>query len=105
MSKISKQNQEKIMSNIISILFENSPEALFTSEISKIEARDEEFVKNLLSELKKKNLVVEIRKNPKGEQYLKRSRWKLSDAAYRAYKSAENQENKLETDEAYIKTN
>ena len=56
--------------------------------------------------MKGKNLVAEIRKNPKGEQYLKRSRWKLSDAAYRAYRNAGsgNQEDKLKTEEAYIKT-
>ena len=106
MSKISKQNQERIMSNIISILFENSPEALFTSEISKIEARDEEFIKNLLIDLKEKNLITEIKKNHEGKPYLKRSRWKLSDAAYNAYRKAgsQTQDNKLTTDKTYIKT-
>ena len=86
MSKISKEKQEKIMASIVSTLYEYSPKSLFTVEISKAQARDEEFVKKLLLELKKKNLVVEVKKNPKGKTYLRRSRWKLSDAAYEAYK-------------------
>ncbi|MBA7685002.1 hypothetical protein ES703_93415 [subsurface metagenome] len=87
MSKISKEKQEKIMANIIATLYEYSPKALFTVDISRLQARDEEFVKKLLLELKGKNLVVEIKKNPKGIPYKRRSRWKLSDAAYQAYKS------------------
>ena len=46
----------------------------------------EEFVKKILLDLKTKNLVVEIRKNPKGTPYLKRSRWKLSNSAHKIYK-------------------
>jgi len=103
--KISDKKKDKISEQILAFLYSLSMRPAFTSHIAREVARDEEFVKDLLTELKKKNLVAEIRKNPKGEQYLKRSRWKLSDAAYRAYKSAGNQENKLETDEAYIKTN
>lgn len=90
MSKISKQKQEKVMSNIVSILFENSPEALFTSEISKIEGRDEEFVKKLLFDLHKKGLVLPVKKNPKGIPYLKRTRWRLSQQAFNAYSKHQN---------------
>ena len=89
MSKISKEKQEKIMANTLAILYEHSPKALFTADISKVQARDEEFIKRLLLELKSKKLIIEIKKNPKGKEYKRRSRWKLSDAAYRAYK--ENQ--------------
>lgn len=103
--KISNKKRDKISEQILAFLYSLPMRPAFTSHIAREVARDEEFVKDLLTEMKKKNLVAEIRKNPKGEQYLKRSRWKLSDAAYRAYKSAENQENKPETDEAYIKTN
>jgi hypothetical protein len=60
---------------------------LFTLNIAKEIARDEEFVKILLLELKKKGFVLEIRKNPKGISYSRRSRWKLTDNAYQAYKS------------------
>lgn len=83
--KISKEKREKISEHLLATLYGNSPKPLFTSFISKEAARDEEFVKKLLLELKGKNLVVQIKKNPKGKPYLKRSRWRLSDAAYQAY--------------------
>ncbi len=90
MSKLSKSKEEKIMANIVGILYQYSPQSLFVSEISKLEARDEEFVKRLLNQLKSKNLVIEIKKNPEGKEYTKRSRWTLSTSAYKAYKDAES---------------
>ena len=54
--------------------------------IAKEIARDEEFVKTLLIDLKKKGLILEIKKSPEGVPYLRRSRWILSDEAYQAYK-------------------
>lgn len=83
--KISEEKKEKISEHILAVLYSNTPKLLFTSFIAKEAARDEEFVKKLLLELKNKNLVVEIKKNPKGKPYLRRSRWKLSDVAYQAY--------------------
>jgi len=83
--KISEEKRKKISEHILAFLYSNTPKPLFTSFIAKETARDEEFVKKLLLELKNKNLVVEIKKNPKGKFYLKRSRWKLSDVAYQAY--------------------
>ncbi|MAG79042.1 hypothetical protein CMI40_01555 [Candidatus Pacearchaeota archaeon] len=93
MSKISKEKREKIMSNIVAVLYEHSPRALFTSDISKIQARDEEFIKKLLLELKDKKLIIEVKKNPKGISYKRRSRWKLSDATYVIYKNHQSAEN------------
>ena len=84
--KISEKKKEKISEQILAFLYSISPKLLFTSEIAQEIARDEEFVKMLLLGLNKKNLVVEIKKNPKGIPYIRRSRWKISDAAYRAYK-------------------
>ena len=84
--KISEKKREKISEQILALLYSVSPKLLFTAHIAQEIARDEEFVKKLLLELKKKNLVVEITKNPKGISYLKRSRWKISDVAYQAYK-------------------
>ncbi len=83
--KISEEKRKKISEHILAFLYSNTPKPLFTSFIAKEAARDEEFVKKLLLELKNKNLVVEIKRNPKGKPYLRRSRWKLSDAAYQAY--------------------
>lgn len=84
---ISKEKQEKILEQILACLFSVNPKPLFTYNIAREIARDEEFVKRLLFDLKKKNLVLEIKKNPKGEGYLKRSRWKLTEEVYIAYKN------------------
>ncbi len=85
--KISEKKREKISEQILALLYSVSPKLLFTSHIAQEIARDEEFVKRLLLELKAKKLAIEIKKNPKGICYLKRSRWKLSDEAYRVYKA------------------
>lgn len=91
--KISEQKREKIYEQILALLYSVFPKALFTLNIAKEIARDEEFVKSLLLDLKKKNLVIDIKKNPKGFSYLKRIRWKLSDNTYTAYKQRQNLQN------------
>ncbi len=85
--KLSKNKKDKISEQILSLLFSVNPAPLFTAHIAREIARDEEFVKKLLIELKSKGLVVEIRKNPQGRSYSRRSRWKLSDEAYKYLKS------------------
>ena len=89
--KISAEKIEKISEQILAFLYSVSPKLIFTSHIAQEIARDEEFVKKLLLDLKKKNLVIEINKNSKGVSYLRRSRWKMSDAAYQAYKNHQSQ--------------
>lgn len=74
------------MANIVAILFQYSPRPLFTAEISKLETRDEEFIKRLLHQLRKKGLIVLVDKNSKGTNYIRRQRWRLSNKAYEAYK-------------------
>lgn len=88
--RISDKKREKIYEQILAFLYSVSPKSLFTQNIAIEIARDEEFVKTLLLELKKKDLVAEIKKNPQGTPYLKRSRWKLTDTAYQAYKKHQN---------------
>jgi len=85
--RISEQKKEKIYEQILAFLYSVSPKPLFTLNIAQEIARDEEFVKSLLINLKKRDLIIEIKKNPKGISYSKRSRWKLSDSAYEAYKN------------------
>ena len=84
--RISSKKREKISEQILSYIYSESPKALFTAHIAREIARDEEFVKKLLLDLKSKKLVKEIKKNPKGIDYIRRSRWKLTDSAYEAYK-------------------
>jgi len=89
MPKISKQKLEKISEQILFYLFSSFPKQLFTSEIAKELARDEEFMKILLNELQKKDLVIKIDKNPKGYKYIRRSRWRISNKAYEIYKKSQ----------------
>ena len=102
--KISDKKRDKISEQVLALLYSLPLKPVFTSHIAQEVARDEEFVKNLLLELKEKNLVTEIKKNPDGKPYLKRSRWRLSDLAYRAYNGAGNLKSNSIEDEAYTKT-
>lgn len=88
--KISDEKKEKISEQILALLYSITPKPLFTSHIAREIARDEEFTKDLLLELKNKKLVIEIKKNPKGILYIRRLRWRLSDTAYKAYKKHQN---------------
>ena len=83
--KISEAKKEKICEQILLLLYSVTPKPLFTINIAQEIARDEEFIKKLLLKLKAKNFVIEIKKNPKGVAYIKRSRWKLSDKVYNFY--------------------
>jgi len=85
--KISKEKREKISEQILLFLYSISPQPKFTSHIAQELARDEEFIKKILLELKNKKLVLEVKKNPKGIDYKRRSRWRLSDKAYQAYRA------------------
>lgn len=94
--KLSKQKKEKISEQILSYLYSINPKPEFTSYIAKEIARDEEFVKKLLLELKNKKLVIEIKKNPEGIEYLRRSRWRLSNKTYNLYKNIQENSNKYD---------
>ncbi len=85
--RISNEKREKISEQILLFLYSVNPKPVFTLHIAQELARDEEFVKKILLNLKDKKLVLEIKKNPKGIDYKRRSRWKLSDKAYQVYKS------------------
>lgn len=85
MPKISEKKKQKIAEQILHYLFSISPEAVHTNKIADEIARDEEFTKFLLEDLKLKSFILEINKNPDGKAYDKRQRWRLSDAAFNAY--------------------
>jgi len=88
--KLSKEKRDKISEQILSLLFHSFPKQLFTAEIAKEIARDEEFVKTLLFELKDKNLLVLIKKNEKGLLFIRRLRWQLTPEAYKIYQSKQS---------------
>lgn len=83
---ISNQKKEKISEQILHHLYSIFPKQVFTSDIAKEVARDEEFIKKILIDLEKKGLVNLIDKNKEGIKYLKRLRWRISNKAYNTYK-------------------
>jgi len=84
--KLSQEKRDKIAEQILSFLYHSYPQSKFTAEISRELARDEEFIKLLMFDLKNKNLVIAIKKNPKGQFYSRRVRWILSQQVHQTYK-------------------
>ena len=82
---ISNIKREKIQEQILSFLFSIFPKQVFTVEIAQDLARDEEFVKTLLLELEKKELVIKINRNSEGIKYERRLRWRISNKAHEIY--------------------
>jgi hypothetical protein len=85
--KLSQDKKNKISEQILSFLYQVFPRQPFTAEIAKEIARDEEFVKKLLFELKEKTLIVPIRTNSKGQPFSRRLKWRLSSKVYDIYHS------------------
>jgi len=86
MPRISKEKENKIIEQILYLLYYNFPKQIYTSDIAREIARDEEFIKRILLDMEKKDLIVKILKNPEGIDYLKRMRWRISNKAYEIYK-------------------
>lgn len=95
MPKISQKKKDKISEQILHYLFNISPVAVHTNNIAEEIARDEEFTKDILTELKSKGLVAEIKKNSDGVDYLRRQRWRLSNDAFSAYKNQTSSQQSL----------
>ncbi len=83
--KLSNEKKQKIIEQIIYLLYNTFPNQPFTAEIARELARDEEFIKRLLLELNEKNIVLPIRKNKKGDIFSKRIKWRLSNKVYDIY--------------------
>ncbi|MEK6871548.1 MAG: hypothetical protein AABX16_01460 [Nanoarchaeota archaeon] len=83
--KISKAKKDKITEQILIYLYQVFPKYPFTAEIAKEIARDEEFIKRLLIELKEKNVVIDIKKNQKGHLFSRRIKWKLTNKVYELF--------------------
>ena len=84
--KLSQKKRDKISEQILLYLFQNFPQQPFTAKIARDIARDEEFVKKLLFELKDKGLVTPIRKNSQGVYFSRRIKWRLTNKVYELYK-------------------
>ena len=89
--RLSQEKKDKISEQVLSFLYHSFPKQPFTAEIAREIARDEEFIKRLLFELKEKNLIIPIRKNAKGETFSRRLKWRLASKVYDVYRSKETQ--------------
>jgi DNA-binding IscR family transcriptional regulator len=85
--KLSQNKKNRITEQILLFLYRDFPKEPFTAEIAREIARDEEFVKRILFELKEKGIVIPIMKNKKGEPFSRRLKWRLSNKVYEIYKS------------------
>lgn len=95
MPQISKQKKDKILEQILFYLYQSFPKQIFISDIAKELARDEEFIKTLMLDLLKKELVVKIDKNSKGINYSRRLRWRLSNKVYDLYSKQINSKSQI----------
>ncbi len=64
--RLSQEKRDKIAEQILSNLFHAYPRTFFTSEIAQELARDEEFIKSLLMDLKAKDLVASVKRTQPG---------------------------------------
>jgi len=87
--RLSQAKKDKIAEQVLSFLYHCFPEQPFTAEIAREIARDEEFIKRILFDLKEKGIVTPIRKNAKGDIFTRRLKWRLSQKVYDIYKSKE----------------
>lgn len=91
MSKISEKKIQKIKEDVLSLLFEAGLKGLFTKQIADEIARNDEFVLKLLKELEEQKLTKQIEKTKKGNTFIRRKMWTLTNKAYDAYSQLSNQ--------------
>ena len=83
MSSISNEKRERIKEELLRIIYENYPNFLYTYQIADLLIRDDEFVLNLLKQLKDKNLIFCLEESSGGN--VKR-KWQLKREVYEQYK-------------------
>ena len=89
MPRISKEKRDKVQEQILYFLYSIFPKQVFTVDVAREIARDEEFIKNMMLELEKNDLVVKIDKNSEGAKYGRRLRWRISNKAYEIYNASQ----------------
>lgn len=80
MSKIRDESIEKIQSNILRILYDESPKSISANKIAGIEIRDKQFILRLLKDLERKRLVKNVARD-----FMKKSFWVMTERAYKKY--------------------
>jgi hypothetical protein len=81
MSRVSKTTIEKIETNVLRILFDESPRSMSATAIADIEARDKQFILKILKGLEKKRVVKNVAKD-----FSRKAFWVMTENAYRKYK-------------------
>ncbi|MCD4666297.1 hypothetical protein K8R47_00620 [archaeon] len=80
MSKLSKEKEDRIKEEVLRIIYENSPNKIYTNFIADELARDDEFVLRLLQDLHKNGFVNKLQKG-------RRKMWGLPDHVFNQYKN------------------
>ena len=83
--RLSQDKKDRITEQILSYLSHSFPKQPFTAEIARELARDEEFIKKLLFDLKEKKLILSIKRNSKGQIFTRRIKWRLTNKVYNVY--------------------
>lgn len=83
MSKVSNEKREKLKEELLRIIYENYPGFLYTYQVAEFLIRDDEFVLDLLNELKNKNLIMCLEETS-GDN-IKR-KWGLKKEVYEKYR-------------------
>ena len=83
--RLSQEKKDKIAEQILSFLYHSFPKQPFTAGIAREIARDEEFIKRILFELKEKGLVTSLNKNKNGIPFTRRLKWRLTQRVYDVY--------------------
>lgn len=81
MSIISEKNLEKIKSNVLRVLYDESPSPISANYIADVEARDKQFILKILNDFEKKKIVRNTTKS-----FSRKSFWIMTDEAYVKYK-------------------
>jgi DNA-binding transcriptional regulator GbsR (MarR family) len=81
MSRISKSTKEKIETNVLRILFDESPRSMSATAIAEIEARDKQFILKILRNLETRKLVRNVAKT-----FARKNFWVMTDKAYMKYR-------------------
>jgi len=90
MVKLSEKTRNLLKDDIISILYDIYPIALFTNRIAFDLRRNNEFVKGLLLDLKKEGYIEEYCKDKKGFDLVGgRMKWRLSSRYIKALRERE----------------
>ena len=84
MSRLSKFKKDRLKEEILRVFYENYPNFIYTYQIAENLIRDDEFILNLLKELKHTNFIVCLEETSGNN--IKR-KWGMKKEVYETYKN------------------